>query len=158
MARNGTAVLEQLNNVFNRDMSGGLEAIQMEMASIRIGQRYDIFMGGLVGNRKFPSTPLLEVSRCGAPICAPARRNSSPAGLRHHEHSILMGGLYDHVGGGFFRYTNDERWQVPHFEKSLSDNALLVDFMTQMWQFNRNELCRMRVPARPYRLALRCAT
>jgi hypothetical protein len=59
--------------------------------------------------------------------------------------SILMGGLYDHVGGGFFRYTQDERWMVPNFEKSLCDNALLIGFMTLMWQFNRNELCKVRV-------------
>ena len=45
--------------------------------------------------------------------------------------SMLLGGLYDHVGGGFFRYTTDERWLVPHFEKMLSDNALLIDFMTR---------------------------
>src|ERR1019366_6358045 len=59
--------------------------------------------------------------------------------------SMLMGGLNDHIGGGVFRYTNDERWMVPHIEKSLCDNALLIGFMTQMWQFNRNELCRLRV-------------
>ena len=33
--------------------------------------------------------------------------------------NMLLGGLYDHVGGGFFRYTSDERWLVPHFEKML---------------------------------------
>ena len=59
--------------------------------------------------------------------------------------AMLMGGLYDHVGGGFFRYTTDERWMVPNFEKSLCDNALLIGFMTQMWQFNRNAVCRARV-------------
>ena len=58
---------------------------------------------------------------------------------------MLMGGLYDHVGGGFFRYTTDERWQVPHFEKMLYDSAQMVGFMTGIWQFNRNELCRQRV-------------
>ena len=112
------------------------------MAAIRIGQRYDIFMGGLVGVNKFPSVALLEVLwraylRTGLTqflqIISPTMN------------SMLMGGLYDHVGGGFFRYTNDERWMVPLFEKSLCDNALLVGFMTQMWQFNRNELCRVRI-------------
>ena len=37
--------------------------------------------------------------------------------------AMLLGGLYDHIGGGFFRYTMDERWLMPHFEKMLSDNA-----------------------------------
>ena len=50
----------------------------------------------------------------------------------------MLGGLYDHIGGGFFRYTVDERWLMPHFEKMLADNALMVEFMTGIWQFNRN--------------------
>jgi uncharacterized protein YyaL (SSP411 family) len=141
-ALNSTRVLEELNKIFERDMRGGLDSIQLEAAAIRIGQRHDIFMGGLMGATKFPSVPLLEVLwraylRTGLTqflqILSPAMN------------SMLMGGLYDHVGGGFFRYTTDERWMVPHFEKTLVDNALLVGFMTQMWQFNRNELCRQRV-------------
>ena len=62
--------------------------------------------------------------------------------------NMLLGGLYDHVGGGFFRYTNDERWMVPHFEKMLCDNALLIDFMTQMWQFNRKSCAASGSPKR----------
>ena len=58
--------------------------------------------------------------------------------------NMLLGGLYDHVGGGFFRYTADERWLVPHFEKMLADNALMIEFLTSVWQFNRNGLCRQR--------------
>jgi hypothetical protein len=58
---------------------------------------------------------------------------------------MLLGGLYDHVGGGFFRYCTDERWLIPHFEKMLNDNAALVEIMTSLWQFNRNNLCKDRV-------------
>ena len=142
VSRNASAVLDQLNKIFNRDMRGGLESIQMEMAAIRIGQRYDIFMGGLTGINKFPSVPLLET------LWRAYLRTGVPQFMQLVSitmNNMLLGGLYDHVGGGFFRYTNDERWMVPHFEKTLSDNALLVDFMTQMWQFNRNALCRQRV-------------
>ncbi len=39
---------------------------------------------------------------------------------------MARGGIYDHLGGGFHRYSTDERWLVPHFEKMLYDNALLV--------------------------------
>jgi uncharacterized protein YyaL (SSP411 family) len=142
VARNSAAILGQLGNVFNRDMHAGLDVIQMEMASIRVGQRFDIFMGGLVGANKFPSIPLLEVLwraylRTGVPQFMQLVSTTM--------NNMLMGGLYDHVGGGFFRYATDERWLVPHFEKSLCDNALLIDFMTQIWQFNRNPLCRHRV-------------
>ena len=141
-ARNSAHVLENLNGLFARDSRGPLESIQLDMAAIRIGQRFDIFMGGQTGPTKFPSMALLEV----------LWRAFLRTGLAQYMHlvsttmnSMLLGGLYDHVGGGFFRYTLDERWMVPHFEKSLTDNALLVSFMTGMWQFNRNELCRQRV-------------
>jgi uncharacterized protein len=141
-AKNAAHMQESLNNVFNRDMRGPLESIQLDMAAIRIGQRFDIFMGGLTGPSKFPSMAMLEV----------LWRAFLRTGLSQYMHlvsttmnSMLLGGLYDHVGGGFFRYTLDERWMIPHFEKSLSDNALMLSFMTGMWQFNRNELCRQRV-------------
>ncbi len=142
VAATSAQVLEELNKIFERDMRGGLEIIQIELAAIRVGQRFDIFMGGLVGATKAPSVALLEVLwraylRTGMmqflQVISPTMNN------------MLMGGLYDHVGGGFFRYAIDERWMVPNFEKSLCDNALLIGFMTQMWQFNRNALCRVRV-------------
>jgi len=135
-------VLEELNKIFERDTRGGLESIQMEMAAIRIGQRYDIFMGGLIGPTKFPSVALLEA------LWRAYLRTGLAQFLQLVSttmNSMLMGGLYDHIGGGVFRYTVDERWIVPHFEKSLCDNALLIGFMTQMWQFNRNGLCQLRV-------------
>jgi uncharacterized protein YyaL (SSP411 family) len=58
---------------------------------------------------------------------------------------ILFGGAYDHIGGGFFRHSLDERWLEPAFEKMLYDQAQMIDLCTQVWQFNRNELCRQRV-------------
>ena len=58
---------------------------------------------------------------------------------------ILFGGIYDHVGGGFFRHALDERWMEPAFEKMLYDQAQMIDICTSIWQFNRNELCRQRV-------------
>ena len=141
-ANNSAQVMERMNVMYNSPTHGSLESIQMEMTAIRIGQRYDIFMGGLTGPNKFPTVGLLEVSW----------RAFLRTGLAQFMHivsttmnSLLLGGIYDHVGGGFFRYTMDERWMIPHFEKSTSDNALLISFMTSMWQFNRNELCRQRV-------------
>src|SRR5947209_8147869 len=47
---------------------------------------------------------------------------------------MAMGGIYDHLGGGFHRYSTDERWLVPHFEKMLYDNALLVPVYLEAFQ------------------------
>jgi uncharacterized protein len=49
------------------------------------------------------------------------------------------GGLYDHIGGGFFRYTTDPQWRVPHFEKMLDVNAGMLRIMTQVWRETRDD-------------------
>jgi len=52
---------------------------------------------------------------------------------------MMAGGIYDHIGGGFCRYSTDKRWQIPHFEKMLYDNALLIDVYTEAYQLTKNE-------------------
>lgn len=47
---------------------------------------------------------------------------------------MIMGGIYDHIGGGFARYSTDTEWLAPHFEKMLYDNALLVSVLCEAWQ------------------------
>ena len=51
---------------------------------------------------------------------------------------MCEGGIYDHLGGGFSRYSVDERWLVPHFEKMLYDNALLLELLALAWQRSAN--------------------
>ena len=58
---------------------------------------------------------------------------------------IAQGGIYDHLGGGFARYSVDARWLVPHFEKMLYDNALLVGMMTEAWRETKSPLYAMRI-------------
>ena len=56
-----------------------------------------------------------------------------------------QGGIYDHLGGGFARYSVDERWLVPHFEKMLYDNAQLVGMMTEAWRETKSPLYAARI-------------
>jgi uncharacterized protein YyaL (SSP411 family) len=58
---------------------------------------------------------------------------------------ISQGGIYDHLGGGFARYSTDAEWLVPHFEKMLYDNAQLIDLLTLVWQQERSPLFGARV-------------
>ena len=51
---------------------------------------------------------------------------------------MAAGGIYDHLGGGFHRYSVDERWLVPHFEKMLYDNALLTTCYVEAFQATGN--------------------
>src|SRR5207302_8218237 len=53
--------------------------------------------------------------------------------VRHTLDQMAMGGIYDHVGGGFARYSTDARWLVPHFEKMLYDNALLIELLSYVF-------------------------
>ncbi|MES2255959.1 MAG: thioredoxin domain-containing protein [Pseudomonadota bacterium] len=140
-------VFQQMQSLLDRNMRGQAEGIQLDIAALRIGQRYDIFLGGQLsyisnGGMKFPQTIFLDIMW----------RAHMRSGIQQFLQmvtttidAVVLGGLYDHVGGGFFRYTQDERWLVPHFEKMLADNALLVEFLTGIWQFNRNGLCRQRI-------------
>lgn len=53
---------------------------------------------------------------------------------------MIQGGIYDQLGGGFARYSTDEQWLVPHFEKMLYDNALLTDACCEAWQLTGNKV------------------
>ncbi|GMR05100.1 MAG: thioredoxin domain-containing protein [Thermodesulfobacteriota bacterium] len=84
---------------------------------------YDPIYGGFGMGTKFPHAMYLEF------LLAYYRRTGLEGALqivRKTLSAMASGGLYDHIGGGFHRYTVDEKWEVPHFEKMLYDNALLA--------------------------------
>ncbi|MBS1602187.1 MAG: thioredoxin domain-containing protein [Bacteroidetes bacterium] len=60
---------------------------------------------------------------------------------------MIMGGIYDQLGGGFARYSTDDRWLVPHFEKMLYDNALLVIVLAEAFQVTGKQLYREAIAA-----------
>jgi uncharacterized protein YyaL (SSP411 family) len=60
-------------------------------------------------------------------------------------HKMAFGGIYDHVGGGFARYSVDGRWHVPHFEKMLYDNAQLISLYAEAYTWQPDELYRQVV-------------
>lgn len=82
--------------------------------------------GGLKGAPKFPNTPFLELLwRAHERRPRESFRNAVLDAL----HGMSEGGIYDHIGGGYARYSVDERWLVPHFEKMLYDNAQLLELL-----------------------------
>lgn len=79
-----------------------------------LAQRLDPLQGGFGEGAKFPSIPALRLIWRSAIATSDAEQiNMVHLTLRH----MVQGGLFDHVGGGFYRYTVDPDWQVPHFEK-----------------------------------------
>ncbi|MCE2509536.1 MAG: thioredoxin domain-containing protein [Alphaproteobacteria bacterium] len=91
--------------------------------------------GGIGKAPKFPQIPAFEFlwrahkRSVGVPYGGAVTRT-----LGH----LCQGGIYDHLGGGFARYSTDKEWLVPHFEKMLYDNAQLVEFLTLVWQETRD--------------------
>src|ERR1043166_9212022 len=73
----------------------------------------------------------------------PKSRSSNCSGAPASEH-ICEGGIYDHLGGGFARYSVDERWLVPHFEKMLYDNAQLLELLALAHARTGHPLFRQR--------------
>lgn len=98
--------------------------------------------GGIQGAPKFPQWSFFWMLWRGAiRFDNKQAANAVEKTLTH----ICQGGIYDHLGGGFARYSVDDRWLVPHFEKMLYDNALLIDLMTEVWRETQNPLFKLRI-------------
>ncbi|HWE74170.1 MAG TPA: thioredoxin domain-containing protein [Stellaceae bacterium] len=107
----------------------------------QLTQEIDGVHGGIGQAPKFPQSPVLELLwRAGARGNA-ASRDAVLLTLDH----IAQGGIYDHLGGGFARYSVDARWLVPHFEKMLYDNALLIERYCAAYQATQKPLYAERV-------------
>ncbi|MGB7859656.1 MAG: thioredoxin domain-containing protein [Acidimicrobiia bacterium] len=103
----------------------------------QVATSFDPQNGGFGGAPKFPQQPILEfLLRLSGETWAPHAREMLTRTLER----IAAGGINDHVGGGFARYSVDARWLVPHFEKMLYDNAQLARLY--MWagiEFDRGD-------------------
>ncbi len=107
----------------------------------RFLQLVDPTNGGSRGAPKFPQVQFLTLLwRAGLRYGLPNPLDAVTLTLTH----IAQGGIYDHLGGGFARYSVDDRWLVPHFEKMLYDNALLLELTTEAWRETRSPLYAMR--------------
>jgi uncharacterized protein YyaL (SSP411 family) len=121
---------------------GSVDLALTDRIAQRLCREVDPFHGGIGSAPKFPQPTIFELlwrawKRTGE---APFRR----AVLVTLE-AMCQGGIYDHLGGGFARYSTDEHWLVPHFEKMLYDNAQLVSLLTLVWQETRSPLFAERV-------------
>ncbi len=112
-----------------RDPRPAVQVVQEALT--RIHDAYDPLYGGFGGAPKFPQAMVLDF------LLAFHALRGDPLALQMAEHTLremARGGLRDHLGGGFHRYSVDELWQVPHFEKMLYDNALLAQAYLHAYQ------------------------
>jgi len=106
-----------------------LTAAPLASAVTAIGNNYDATFGGFGGAPKFPQAPVLEFM-----LRAGSTDDEAAQMVRHTLDQMARGGIYDQLGGGFHRYSVDQAWLVPHFEKMLYDNAQLARVYTRAWQ------------------------
>ena len=118
-----------------------IAAPELDRAASQIAGMIDPVNGGMRGAPKFPQSTMLEfLWRAGLRLNDKRYFGAVELTLNR----ICEGGIYDHLGGGFSRYSVDERWLVPHFEKMLYDNALLLELLALAYQRSANELFRQR--------------
>ncbi len=111
----------------------------MRRALEKLGANFDREHGGFGRRTKFPRPPTLELFL--------VRLESAPdpdveAMLTNTLDAMAFGGIYDHLAGGFHRYSTERTWSIPHFEKMLYDNAQLVDAYARAYALTKRPLYR----------------
>lgn len=102
----------------------------------------DPLEGGFGPAPKFPQIPALDfLWRMGQRSGKADYREAVLTAMDH----MVNGGLHDHLGGGFARYSIDNAWTVPHFEKMLNDNAMFLRLMTDIWKDTRAPRLEARI-------------
>lgn len=102
----------------------------------QLRRAFDPAWGGFGGAPKFPApATLLFLMRYYALEGAPEALHMAESTLSH----MARGGMFDHLGGGFCRYSTDRKWLIPHFEKMLYDNALLLLAYSDAFRISRRE-------------------
>jgi uncharacterized protein len=126
IAQNRDALMARLSQKAQGAGRVDIARPQLDNFAMQVARLIDTTNGGLRGAPKFPQCALFEfLWRAGL-------RATDDRFFDLVEHTldrISEGGIYDHLGGGFSRYSVDERWLVPHFEKMLYDNAQLLELL-----------------------------
>lgn len=114
---------------------GDFQVSHLARCAATLVANYDHINGGFGGAPKFPPTMALDF------LVRHHARTGEQESLRIARETFLKmgyGGIYDQIGGGFARYTVDAAWVVPHFEKMLYDNALLVRLGSHLYQLTKD--------------------
>ncbi len=126
-----TEMMQSRNDLLNKYQIKNSEATISHLAYKRLEEQFDIVEGGFGSAPKFPSTYSLNFLM---QYYFFTRNESAINQVRLSLDKMLQGGIYDQVGGGFSRYSTDEKWLAPHFEKMLYDNALFVSTYSEAYK------------------------
>ncbi|MGY1783731.1 thioredoxin domain-containing protein [Geodermatophilus sp. SYSU D00698] len=135
----GTRIAEGISRRLDLGPPTPLSAADLDGAAAAVAADHDDRHGGFGGAPKFPPSMLLEFLLRHAARSGDAR---SLEVARRTLEAMARGGIHDQLAGGFARYSVDERWVVPHFEKMLYDNALLLRVYLHLWRATGEEWAR----------------
>lgn len=126
---------DQIRQAVSRDLLKQVERSSLSDGQLHEAARlyhdnYDPTDGGFSAAPKFPMAMGISFMLKYGYIYKKSKYHKMAA---HSLESMIRGGIYDHLGGGFHRYSVDARWHVPHFEKMLYDNALLLGSLADAW-------------------------
>jgi uncharacterized protein len=141
IAQNRTALMARLRTIDRPADHVVIGVRELDDIARQIAKLMDPQNGGLRGAPKFPQAALFEL------VWRAAVRGNDAQLFQLVEvtlERICEGGIYDHLGGGFSRYSVDDRWLVPHFEKMLYDNAQLLELCAIAYHRTGNALFRDR--------------
>jgi uncharacterized protein YyaL (SSP411 family) len=116
----------------------GLNHAVIDIARNQLEKQFDSINGGFSGAPKFPHPSIIDFAL--KHWSHTRRSNRDDPGILHSAifslEKMAEGGIFDHLGGGFCRYSTDELWMIPHFEKMLYDNGPLLSLYSQAWKIN----------------------
>ena len=139
--RNRAALMERLAGAARKPGTVTIGAVELDNAAHQLAGIIDPVNGGTRDAPKFPQAALFELLwRAGLRTGEPRYFAAVEITLDH----ICEGGIFDHLGGGFSRYSVDERWLTPHFEKMLYDNAQLLELLAIAYRRSGKPLYRQR--------------
>ncbi len=142
ISHNAALLVQSLAEREKSDARANIKDAALADLTRRMVNAVDMRHGGLAGAPKFPQWSFFWLLWRGAIRHGDlAAREAVDVTLAN----ICQGGIYDHLGGGFARYSVDERWLAPHFEKMLYDNALLIDLLCEAYREGGNELYQVRI-------------
>ncbi|AFZ20726.1 thioredoxin domain-containing protein [Allocoleopsis franciscana] len=122
---------EILTNLQQASVPPGTEPLSEDLLERGIETNTGVVSAGNYGP-SFPMMPYAELVLRGSRFKFESKYDSFQA-VRLRGLDLAKGGIYDHVAGGFHRYTVDATWTVPHFEKMLYDNGQIVEYLANLW-------------------------
>jgi uncharacterized protein len=142
IANNRDALKQALDQMSQTNTQGMLSTEILDQAVRALTRQIDPARGGLRGAPKFPQSSIFELLWRGY---LRSRDDGQLKVLNATLDNICQGGIFDHLGGGISRYSVDEAWLVPHFEKMLYDNAQFIDLLSMVWPGTHSTLYAWRL-------------